>query len=80
MPLGNIFLENNIVRLNSTAILPYKAPLLTTYSDPSSVACGTYVVGTNEVSHRMWSVREVDKSFTWRELNAIHFALISFKL
>ena len=73
------FWKNNIVRLNSTAILPYKAPLLITYWDASSVACGTYVVGTNEVSHRMWSVREVAKSFTWRELKAIHFALISFK-
>ena len=33
----------------------------------------------DEVSHRMWSAREVAKSYTWRELKAIHFALTTFK-
>ena len=37
------------------------------------------LVGTNEVSHRMWSPCEAAKSSAWRELKAIHFALTSFK-
>ena len=38
------------------------------------MACGAFLVGTDEVSHRMWNAREVAKSSTWRELKAIHFA------
>ena len=48
-------------------------------SDASNVACGAFLVGTNEVSHRMWSPCEAAKSSAWRELKAIHFALTSFK-
>ena len=44
-----------------------------------NVACVAYVVGTEEVSHRMWSPCEAEKSYTWRELKAVHFALTSFK-
>ena len=43
------------------------------------VACGAFVVGTNEVSHRMWTACEAVKSSTWRELKAIQFALSAFK-
>ena len=56
-----------------------QAPLLVSYSDACNVACGDFVVGTNEVSHRMWSPCEAAKSSAWRELKAIHFALTSFK-
>jgi len=73
------FWKNNIISLNSRAILPYQAPLLVSYSDASNVACGAFLVGTNEVSHRMWSPCEAAKSSAWRELKAIHFALTSFK-
>ena len=73
------FWKNNIVSLNTRAILPYNAPLLFSYSDASSVACGAFVVGTNEVSHRMWTACEAVKSSTWRELKAIQFALSAFK-
>ena len=73
------FWKNNIVSLNSRAILPYKVPRLISYSDASNVACGAFLVGTEEVSHRMWNAREVAKSSRWRELKAIHFALTSFK-
>ncbi|XP_068721832.1 uncharacterized protein [Montipora capricornis] len=73
------FWKNNIVSLNTRAILPYDAPLLFSYSDASSVACGAFVVGTNEVSHRMWTACEAVKSSTWRELKAIQFALSAFK-
>ena len=43
------------------------------------MACGAYLVGTEEVSQRMWSYSEAEKSSTWRELKAVHFALTSFK-
>ena len=73
------FWKNNIVSLNSRTIVPYQAPLLLSFSDASNVACGAYLVGTEEVSHRMWSSSEEEKSSTWRELKAVHFALTSFK-
>ncbi|CAH3179381.1 unnamed protein product, partial [Porites lobata] len=73
------FWKNNIVSLNMRAILPYNAPLLFSYSDASNVACGAFVVGTNEVSHRMWTACEAAKSSTCRELKAIQFALGAFK-
>ncbi|CAH3032505.1 unnamed protein product, partial [Porites lobata] len=73
------FWKNNIVSLNTRPILPYNAPLLFSYSDASNVACGAFVVGSNEVSHRMWTACEAAKSPTWRELKAIQFALSAFK-
>ena len=73
------FWKNNIVSLNTRPILPYYAPLLFNYSDASNVACGAFVVGTNEVSHPMWTACEAAKSSTWRELKAIQFALSAFK-
>ena len=73
------FWKNNIVSLNTRAILPYNAPLLFSYSDASNVACGAFVVGTNEVSHRMWTACEAVKSSTWRELKAIQFPLSALK-
>lgn len=73
------FWKNNIVSLNSRNIVPYQAPFLLSFSDASNVACGAYLVGTEEVSHRMWSSSEAEKSSTWTELKAVHFALTSFK-
>lgn len=54
-------------------------PFLLSFSDASNLACGAYLVGTEEVPHRMWSSSETLKSSTWRELKAVHFALTSFK-
>ena len=59
--------------------MPYNAPLLFSYSDASNIACGAFVVGTNEVSHRMWTACEAAKSSTWRELKVIQFTLSAFK-
>ena len=73
------FWKNNIVSLNSRNIVPYQAPFLLSFSDASNVACVAYLVGTEEVSHRMWSSSEAENSSTWRELKAVHFALTSFK-
>lgn len=73
------FWKNNIVSLNSRNIVPYKAPLLLSFSDASNMAYGAYLVGTEEVSHRLWSSSEAEKSSAWRELRAVHFALTSLK-
>ena len=73
------FWKINFVCLYTRAISSYNAPLLFSYSDASYVACGAFVVGTNEVSHRMWTACEAVKSSTWRELKAIQFALSAFK-
>ena len=73
------FQKNNIVSLNSRPIMPYQAPFLHSFSDASNVACGAYLVGTEEVSHRIWSSSEAEKSSTWRALKAVHFALTSFR-
>ena len=55
------FWKNNIVSLNKRPILPYYPPLLFNYTDASN---GAFVVGTNEVSHRMWTAGEAAKSST----------------
>ena len=60
--------------------MPYQAPFsLSSVSDASNVVCCAYLGGTEEVSHRMWKSSEAEKSSTWRELKAVHFALTSFK-
>lgn len=59
--------------------MPYKAPLLISYSDASKVGYGAFVVGTNEVTHCMWSTQEIAESSIWRKLKAIQFSLNSFK-
>ena len=51
--------------------MPYKAPLLISYSDASKVGYGAFVVGTNEVTHCMWSTQEIAESSIWRKLKAI---------
>ena len=56
------FWKNNIVSLNARPILHYCAPLLFNFSDSNNVACGAFVVVTNEVSHRMWTAGEAAKS------------------
>ena len=52
---------------------------LSSVSDASNVVCRAYLGGTEEVSHRMWKSSEAEKSSTWRELKAVHFALTSLK-
>ena len=61
-----LFWKNYIVNLNSRNIVPYQAPFLLSFSDASNVACGAYLVGTEEVSHRMWS------SSILRQKRALH--------
>ena len=58
------FWKNNIVSLNSRPIMPFQAPFLLSVSDANNVACGAYLVGTEEVSHRMRSSFEAEKSST----------------
>ena len=49
------FWQNKIVRLNSRAIVPFQAPFSLSFSFRTKVACGAYLVGAEEVSHRMGS-------------------------
>ena len=42
--------------------MPYQAPFLHSFSDAINVACGAYLVGTEEVSHRMWSSSEAERA------------------
>ena len=59
--------------------MPYQAPFsLSSVSDASNVVCCAYLGNTEEVS-RMWKSSEAEKSSTWRELKAVHFALTPFK-
>ena len=49
------------------------------YSDASQVACAAYIKNeSNFMCHRNWTVEESVKSSTWRELQAVLFALQSF--
>ena len=56
-------------------MLPFCLTIRTLATSPARA----FVVGTNEVSHRMWIAGEAAKRSTWRELKAIQFALSAFK-
>ena len=74
------FWKNNVKNLNVKEIFAYDVPLILSYSDASSVACGAFIAGSNAVCHRMWNEFEIKQSSTWRELKAIYFSLLSFRL
>lgn len=77
--LAEIFYwKNNIKELNLCYIVKYNIPAVLSFSDASSVACGAVISGNNAICHRMWNDLETKQSSTWRELKAIHFALLSF--
>mgnify|MGYP000359175079 CR=1 FL=1 len=59
--LSDIFLQNKIVRLNSRAIVPFQASFSLRFSYSTNVTCGAYLVGAEEVSHRMGSPCEAKK-------------------
>ncbi|CAC5424555.1 unnamed protein product [Mytilus coruscus] len=58
----------------------YSFPHMLVYSDASNVAAGAYSKDIDSnIFHQMWDLQESLKSSTWRELQAILFALMSFK-
>ena len=48
------------------------------FTDASSTGCGGFIQGSSLVCHKNWSTEESQKSSTWRELDAINFALEAF--
>ena len=49
------------------------------YSDASSTGCASYMLDLhNTISHKLWSVDEVQKSSSYRELKAVSLGLESF--
>ena len=48
------------------------------FTDASPTGCGGFIEGSSLVCHKNWSTEESQKSSTWRELDAINFALEAF--
>ena len=57
----------------------YTVPTILFCSDASNVACGGMLMMNGQVCHCMWDEVQSKQSSTWRELKAIHFALLSFR-
>ena len=74
------FWRDNLRSLNG---IPFRqkpfVPCKELFSDASSTGCGAFIKGFSLICHRNWSTKESLKSFTWRELVAIKFALDSFE-
>ncbi|XP_063442628.1 uncharacterized protein LOC134722924 [Mytilus trossulus] len=74
------FWLNNILRLNRKHLAGYSFPHVVVYSDASNVAAGAYSIDIDSnIFHQMWTLQESIQSSTWRELQAILLALMSFK-
>ncbi|CAC5375034.1 unnamed protein product [Mytilus coruscus] len=74
------FWLNNIKRLNRKHLAGYSFPHALVYSDASNVAASAYSIDIDSnIFHQMWTLQESLKSSTWRELQAILLALMSFK-
>ena len=74
------FWRDNLKNLNEKNCFLYNTPSSFAYSDASDTGCGSLIT-MNEIilCHKMWLPHEKAKSFTWRELAAIEFAIQSFK-
>ena len=73
------FWNDNIIEGNVRCCFSGTTPNCFVYSDASGTGCGAHVTLNQEyICHAMWSENERMKSFTWRELYAIEFALRSF--
>ncbi|XP_071148392.1 uncharacterized protein [Mytilus edulis] len=73
------FWLNNIQRLNRKHLAGYSFPHVVVYSDASNVAAGAYSIDIDSnIFHQMWTLQESLQSSTWRELQAILLALMSF--
>ncbi|VDI41678.1 Hypothetical predicted protein [Mytilus galloprovincialis] len=74
------FWLNNILRLNRKHLAGHSFPHVVVYSDASNVAAGANSIGIDSnIFHQMWTLQESIQSSTWRELQAILLALMSFK-
>ena len=67
-----LFWQNALVSANIKQLQASSACSRIVYSDASSYGFGGYEVNTvNGVSHGVWSLEEMSKSSTWRELSAV---------
>ena len=74
------FWKNNLTKRNVRKCFNFKQPNCFVYSDASNTGCASVITMNKElVCHRTWTENESSKSSTWRELEAINFALVSFK-
>ena len=73
------FWRGNLRVLNGVLFWPVMfIPCKVLFSDAPSTGCGAFIQGSSLVCHRNWSTEESQKSYTWRELFAIKFALNAF--
>jgi hypothetical protein len=71
---------DNIIKINCRRLGNYNKSSVIIYSDVINIAAGAYTVELeNRIFHMMWTSVEMIQSSTWRELNAIELALLSFK-
>lgn len=74
-----IFWRDNIKRLNKKPISSERIVNSFVFSDASDHAIGSIIANNNFICHKNFSPWEQGRSSTWRELEGIRFALISFK-
>lgn len=75
-----MFWHNNLRNIKvRNCFLESTKPHCIVYSDASNTGCGAVItIDKDHICHRLWDSCEVSKSSTWRELQAIAFALQSF--
>ena len=73
------FWQNNLKRVQARHCFLDSKPHRLVYSDASSTGCGAVVsLDKDHLCHKLWDPSEVGRSSTWRELQAIAFAVESF--
>ena len=74
------FWLNNVKKYNVRYLTAYAPVETLVYSDASNTAAGAYVVNSkNSVFRSVWSHGEMTKSSTFREIRAIHLALLAYE-
>ena len=74
-----IFWRDNIKTLNERTILKDHVLKIIISSDASDKGIGAICESKNLICHKSFNFEECDNSSTWRELEAIRFALLSFE-
>ena len=75
------FWEANLKQLNCRVVSdsPYRMSNYVVYSDASATGCGAHLdINGEQVCNKQWDLEERRRSYIWRELSAILFALHSF--
>ena len=72
------FWRENTSRLNVRLVFAHQTLNTIICSDASSTGAGAIICNNVHTAHKLWSPAESGQSSTWRELEAIRFALLSF--